>query len=118
MLNCIVDARHARNAKPGVSKLVCGGLRTNEPKNIVYGVSKENVRFSEPYFDDNIYSLRYRWALEPKILDRLFTLQELQRGTSEGLFELLAPGVTTGKANGVPAKLWLDPDGVAGPADA
>lgn len=67
---------------------------------------------------DNIYSLRYRWALEPKILDRLFTLQELQRGTSEGLVELLAPGVTTGKTNGVPEKLGLDPDGVAGPAGA
>lgn len=38
----------------------------------------------------------------------------MQRGTTEGLVELLAPGVTTGRANGVPEKLWLDPDGVAG----
>lgn len=69
-------------------------------------------------FDDSLYNLRYLWAPEPKILDRLFTLQEMQRGPVEGLVELVAPGVTTGKAKGVPEELWLGPDGVAGPADA
>lgn len=66
------------------------------------------------YLDDGGHSLPYRWAPEPKILDRLVTLQEMQRGTTEGLVELLAPGVTTGKASGVPEEIWLDPDGVAG----
>ena len=73
-----------------------------------YGVSKIFSLFGRR-FDDSVYSLRYRWAPEPKILDRLLL---------EGLAELLAPGVTTGKANGVPETLWLNSVGVAGLTDA
>ena len=62
---------------------------------------------------NGLYSLRCRWPPEPKILDRLFTLQDTQRGTVEGLAELVAPGMTTGRASGVPEELWLDLDGVA-----